>query len=73
MFLGFTVLGFMVAIAGTSLETRHFGSFFAALAVLACVPDLRAYKDRTAYRFLALGLVGAMLVLHAAWLALKFS
>jgi hypothetical protein len=73
MFLGFTVLGFMVAIAGTSLETRHFGSFFAALAVLACVPDLRAYKDRTAYRFLALGFVGAMLVLHAAWLALKFS
>lgn len=72
-FLAFTVLGFMVAIAGTSLETRHFASFFAALAVLACVPDLRAYKDRTAYRYLTVAFVGAMVMLHAAWVALKFS
>lgn len=72
MFLLFTVLGFMLAIAGTSLENRHFGSFFAALVTLALIPDLRAAKDRTAYRLLALAFVAAMLLVHVAWAMLKF-
>jgi hypothetical protein len=70
-FLAFCVVGFTVAIASTSVETRHLGAFLICFQVLALVPDLRVHNDRALYVRLAQLLVGAAVVGHAAWAVLK--
>jgi len=71
MFQLFVVLGFMLAIAGTSMETRHFGNFFTPLLALAMLPDLSLKKDLKIYRTLLTIFVVMMALLHAAWLMIK--
>lgn len=72
LFLVFVPLGMLLAVAGTSLETRHFGAFLVPVLVLATLPDLSARSEWATYRnFLVLFIV-SMLVIHCAWAALKF-
>jgi hypothetical protein len=73
MFLLFSVFGFLVAIAGTSLESRHFGSFMPLLFLLVTLPDLTATRDRRAFRGLLLAFLGLMTLVHLAWASLKFA
>jgi hypothetical protein len=71
MFLVFVFAGFTIAIAMTSLETRHFGSFQAAFAILAAIPDLDAPGERARYRQLLATLILVMGTIHVAWICLK--
>lgn len=71
MFMFFLALGFILVIAGTSLETRHFGAFLLPIFVLASVPDLRINKYWTVYKnYLFIVLFGVSIV-HLAWVFLK--
>lgn len=73
VFLSIVYAGFTLAIAGSSLETRHLGSFIAPLLILAIVPNLASVADRSAY----LRVLGAWLALnalvHLAWAILKLT
>ena len=71
MFLLFLVLGFTLAVAGTSLETRHFGTFLAPLFVLALLPDLTKKKDCNAYKLFLGVFLFMMAMLHFVWLVIK--
>jgi len=71
LFMLFLTLGFTLAIAGTSLETRHFGAFLIPVFVLASIPDLRVRNVRLQYRqYLFVVLLG-VIVVHLAWIILK--
>jgi hypothetical protein len=64
--------GFTLAIAVTSLETRHFGAFLMPMFILATLPDLRDPRiNALYYRYLFFMLSGVAIV-HALWMALKF-
>lgn len=67
MFLLFLIVGFTLAVAGTSLETRHFGVFLLPLFVLATLPDLRQKGDKAAYEVLLLGFLTMMAAVHILW------
>jgi len=71
LFMLFLTLGFTLAIAGTSLETRHFGAFLIPIFVLASIPDLRVRNVRLQYRqYLFVVLLG-VIVVHLAWIILN--
>lgn len=71
MFLLFLAVGFTLAIAGTSLESRHFGAFLAPLFVVALLPELTLRENRRAYKKLVLVFLSMMAMVHVAWLLLK--
>ena len=71
MFLLFLVIGFTIAIAGTSVETRHFGVFQVPLLVLATLPDLNATRDRMMYKKLLFAFLSVMATIYLAWFCLK--
>ena len=69
--MAFLSLGFTLSIAGTSLETRHFGVFLVPMFVLATIPDLRVPEYWNSYkRYLSIVFAGVVLV-HLAWVVLK--
>jgi len=71
MFMLFLTLGFTLAIAGSSLETRHFGAFLIPIFVLASIPDLRVRNVRLQYKqYLFVVLLG-VIVVHLTWIMLK--
>jgi hypothetical protein len=70
----FTLLapaGFTLAVAVTSVETRHFGAFLVPLFVLALLPDLRERAVRHNYRQLLGLMLGSVMLVHALWVFLK--
>ncbi len=70
LFLVFCIAGFTVAVAITSLETRHLGVFLPLAIILACTPDYRTSGKtyaRITYAVLA-GVVGV----HLVWAFLRF-
>lgn len=73
LFLFFCTLGFTLAIAASSLETRHFGAFFTPMFVLALLPELRIPRERKLYGKLLFLYLSAIFILHALWATLKFS
>lgn len=71
LFLLLFSLGFTVAIAGTSMETRHFGVFLPPMFLLALLPDFSIRAVRVNYkRLLMLTFAGVVLV-HLTWIAIK--
>lgn len=71
LFMAFLFLGFTVAIAGTSLETRHIGVFYSAVFVLALLPDLRKNTVRNNYKKMLSVVFFSVSVIHAMWMILK--
>ncbi len=71
VFLVLVTLGFTLAIAGTSLETRHFGAFLAPAFVLALLPDLKQDIEWRAYKRLFFLFLATVAIGHLAWVALK--
>jgi hypothetical protein len=71
LFLAFVALGFTVAIACTSLETRHFGVFLPSMFVLAVLPDLRVSSVRINYLKFLMVVLGGVAFVHLAWGILK--
>lgn len=72
LFLAFLSFGVTLAIAGTSLETRHFGAFLFPIFVLATVPDLRVPLHWQRYKIYVYIISAAVLIVHLAWIVLKF-
>lgn len=71
-FLLFTVLGTLLAVAATSLESRHFGAFSVALLSLAVLADLRTPRARKQYQTLLIGMLACVVLGHVLWGVLKF-
>lgn len=73
VFLSIIYAIFSLAVAGSSLETRHLGSFSLPLLILALVPNLSMREDHSLYiHFLGAWLVLNVLV-HLAWAILKLA
>lgn len=62
----------LLAIAGTSLETRHLAVFFVPLILIAVKPDLRNKFIRKEYKVLLLNLFFFVFIIHIAWVFLKY-
>ncbi len=73
VFMLFVSLGFTMAIAASSLETRHFGDFLVPVFILALLPDLRNCNERRTYHHLLIMMLGGVVLVHAAWTALKLN
>lgn len=64
--------GFTVAIAVTSLESRHFGSFLMPMFAFATLPDLRDPRVRKSFETKLVVMLSAVAAVHLLWMALKF-
>ena len=73
IFLLLLPLGFGLAIAGTSLETRHFGVFFPFIFLLTLLPDLRSEKNYVKYKRIFGIVLITMCIVHLTWLAIKLA
>ncbi|MCF6284951.1 MAG: hypothetical protein L3K26_07160 [Candidatus Hydrogenedentes bacterium] len=62
----------LVAVAGTSLETRHFGQFMPAVLLLAVMPDTRIRADRRRVQSMAFLWIGVLGLVHLAWAGMRF-
>ena len=71
MFLLFVSVGCTAAIAGTSLETRHFGVFLPAMMLVAISPPLHEPETARVVRKLTYVYLGFVALLHLAWAAVK--
>jgi hypothetical protein len=65
------VVGFTLAIVSTSMETRHFATFYVPLFVVALLPDLTIKVELKAYKSLLSFFLMTMIMVHFAWGALK--
>jgi len=72
MFNVFVVLGFTMAVASSSGETRHLGSFLVPLFMVALLPDLNVRGTKKAYKILLGYFLFAVLFVHLTWAVLKF-
>jgi len=71
IFLLFVVVGMTIAIALTSLETRHWGAFLAPLFVVALLPNLSDCKGRRRYQRLLMVYLSGVAAMHVVWIVLK--
>lgn len=71
IFQFFLAFGFILAIAGTSLETRHFGAFLVPLFVFSLAPDFQVQKTAVLYRAFLWVFLGSVSLVHFAWFLLK--
>lgn len=73
VFLALVAFGFTLGIAGTSLETRHFGAFLAPFFVLALLPDLSQPRVQHVYKRWLSYFLALMAVVHVAWAVLTLA
>jgi hypothetical protein len=71
LFLLFITIGFIISIAYTSVETRHFGAFLVPLFVLSLVPDISEKGDRRIYHNLLKYFLFIIIIGHLIWAFLK--
>jgi hypothetical protein len=72
LFLLFLAIGFTLAVAFTSLETRHFAVFLLPIIILSLLPDLRQKKEKASYLKILRVSVGLMSTVHFVWALMKF-
>jgi hypothetical protein len=72
MFVLFLSIGFPMAVAITSLETRHFGAFLSPIFLLCLLPDLRIKSVKNNYFRLLISVVVCMLLGHFIWAIMKY-
>jgi hypothetical protein len=72
MFVAIYVVLMLLAVGATSLETRHFGQFIPAMILLAAIPDTRQMVVRKRVKFIALGWISVLTVVHLAWAGLRY-
>jgi hypothetical protein len=71
LFMLFTTVGFTLAIAATSVESRHLGAFLVPMFILALLPDLRSRTGRHNYQQLLMATLTAVAVIHGLWVMVK--
>lgn len=72
LFLLFLSIGFTLAVAYTSLENRHFSAFFLPLLVVSMLPDLKQEHDKFFYFKYFKWFLAIILIIHFAWILIKF-
>lgn len=72
LFLLFLAIGFTLAVAFTSLETRHFAVFLVPILILSLLPDLTQKKEKSSYLKIFRVFVGLMVTVHFVWALIKF-
>jgi hypothetical protein len=71
LYLLFVAIGLTLAVAGTSMETRHSGVFLVPALVLATLPNLTDRAECESYRRLSVLFACLVFLIHLAWLVLK--
>ncbi len=71
LFLAGSFVGFLGAIAGTSMESRHLGSFLLPLFLLAILPDLDDVATRRLLNRLWSMMAMGVVLVHTMWTVLK--
>lgn len=66
-------LTLVLAIAGTSLETRHLSVFFVPLLIIAVKPDLKESLTKRQYKKILARLLSVIVFIHLAWIILKYA
>jgi len=61
----------VLAVALTSLETRHLGQFMPAFILLAAAPDMRQRYNRVAFRRMAMLWYGIVALGHLLWFGVR--
>lgn len=72
MFLFLLSSGFTIAVAYTSLETRHFAAFLLPVMILSLVPNFAIDKIKVSINNLRIRFVLVMVAIHFLWIILKF-
>ncbi len=67
------VLGFLLSVVATSVESRHFGTFLVAMFMVALQPDLTHRAVRMSYKNILSAYLMGILLLHVIWALLKLS
>ena len=63
---------FSVSVVLTSLESRHLGAFMSLFFLVALMPDMRDTTEKRYVRFTLVVIALAMVMVHAAWFALRY-
>jgi hypothetical protein len=71
-FIFFYAIITLLAIAATSLESRHHGQFLPAMLILATIPDKHDLVTQSKLRFIIMGWFAFVLAGHLFWVVLKF-
>lgn len=68
----YVILGFTLTIAGTSVETRHFGVFIVPLLMVSLLPNLEFKSERIAFKNILVPFLSGIFMIHFVWTILKF-
>jgi hypothetical protein len=71
LFLLFLSIGFTLAVAYTSLETRHFSAFLLPVLIVSMQPDLEEKHNELIYFKLLKWFLGIIITIHFAWILIK--
>jgi hypothetical protein len=72
VFIALYALSMLMAVAATSLETRHIGQFLPAFLLLAAMPDTREPRERQRVRSMAYTWVAVLGGVHLLWAGVRF-
>jgi hypothetical protein len=73
MFLFFLSVGFTIAVAYTSLETRHFSAFLIPILIICIHLDINNDYLRFKFSMLFRNFFVFIILIHFAWLIIKFT
>ena len=73
VFLFITSLSFIITIALTSLETRHFGAFLSPIILFCLLPDLTIKLHRKRNLLFLISYLFIIFVIHSAWYIIKYN
>ena len=72
IFLASSFVVSILAVASTSIETRHYGQFLPAYLICMAIPDLRKQSDRSLTFRIAAIWFGIIAVVQVLWAVLRF-
>ena len=72
LFQLFVFLGFTLSTAGTSVESRHFATFFMPFFIFSLLPDLNSSSEWSLYLKYLSKYLFLMIVIHVIWSILKY-
>ncbi|MCA9872528.1 MAG: hypothetical protein KC441_02705, partial [Anaerolineales bacterium] len=60
------------SVVATSMEQRHIGQFFAAMLVIAALPDTRDKETHNEVKGIRIWWLVVVVLVHLAWAAVRF-
>ena len=65
-------IGFTFSVAGTSLETRHFGAFLMPIFIVSLIPDLRDGVIKNRFNVVMMVVIISVVFIHLSWAIIKY-